>query len=321
MLASSVQDAIRKSDFRIVITGSGGWLGMATLELLRDALEEDFQRRIRCFGSGARRLTLFDGSSVDQRPLSEITELDSQPTILLHFAFLTKDRAESMAADEYRRANQSIRDLVLHSLNPIGARAVFVASSGAAAFADDPEASAAMRLYGSMKRDDEEVFGEWAERNGARALIARIYNVSGPHMNKLNSYALASFILDALGGRAVAIRSPDAVRTYVAIRELMSLCFSLLLKSANGVQQFDSGGDPLSLREVGECVAQQLGAEVMLSSISTKPDIYFGNYSLYESLLREHCVESVSLAQQIVETAAFFRRTLNPRVATAETPC
>src|SRR3546814_4953036 len=91
-----------------------------------------------------------------QRPLADLIKLPYQPTYLLHFAFLTKDRAETMQEADYCAANRAIRQSVLDALDPIGVEAGFIASSGAAQFADDMLAKPAMRLYGMLKREDED---------------------------------------------------------------------------------------------------------------------------------------------------------------------
>ena len=183
----NVRAVVRGSDERIVVTGAGGWLGMATLELLHEALGDSLPDRVMCFGASSRTLSLLSGATIEQRPLDRLADLDHRPTLLLHLAFLTKDRAEAMDEAAYRAANRGLSKIVLDNLNRIGAKSVFVASSGAARFADDPTRSAAMRLYGELKRADEDAFADWAEHSGASAIVARIFNISGPHMNKLES--------------------------------------------------------------------------------------------------------------------------------------
>jgi UDP-glucuronate decarboxylase len=76
-----------------VITGAGGWIGLATLDLLHVALGDQFGKRVRAFGSSTRVLRLNDGTQVLQRPLGDLAWLPHEPTIVLHTAFLTKDRA------------------------------------------------------------------------------------------------------------------------------------------------------------------------------------------------------------------------------------
>ena len=127
--------ALRQSEHRIVLTGASGWLGRATLDLLQDALGDDFRQRVFCFGSKQADVRLYDTQIITQQPLADLHTLSSQPTLLLHFAFLTKDRAEKMPPADYRAANRRIRQSVLDALDVIGVEAAFLASSGAARFA------------------------------------------------------------------------------------------------------------------------------------------------------------------------------------------
>ena len=309
-LAPHVAEAVRASEMRIVIIGAGGWIGMATLDLLAAALGEDIATQVVCFGSSRRTLQLRDGSSIEQRPLAEISRLESAPTIVLHLAFLTKDRAEAMDEAAYRAANRAVSQILLDALDPIGTEAVFVASSGAATRADDTAASPAMRLYGVLKREQEELFADWAERRSKRAVIARIFNISGPHINKQDSYALASFILDALAGRPIAIRSPHLViRSYAAVRELMSLTFALLLDGQKTITRFDSGGEAMEMQVTAGVVADQLGPVAIDRPLldDTTVDRYVGDDLAYRALLADHHIEPVLFPQQVIETADFLR--------------
>ena len=307
MLEPEIARRLATNGRRIVVTGGGGWLGLATLELLREALGEAFDARVVAFGSDARTLRLRNGE-VMQRALAELTTLPPAPTWVLHYAFLTKDRAAAMDDAAYTAACVGIRETVLAALGPIGAEAVFVASSGAATRADDPAAAREMRLYGRLKRDDEDAFAAWAEAKGRRAVIARIFNVTGPYINKHSSYAIANFILDALGGRTIAVRAPrEVVRGYVAIRELVSLALSLLAGGPR-VQRFATGGEPLELGEVARRVGEALGGETARAAIvEGDADRYVGDPAGYAALLAHHGVTPVALDRQIAETADYLR--------------
>ena len=328
-LSPHIAQAVAQSDARIVVTGAGGWLGMATLELLATALGDEFERRVICFGSSERALTLLNGSIAHQRPLSEIVKLGAAPTIVLHLAFLTKDHADAMEDDAYRAGNEALDHLLLDHLDPIGAQSVFVASSGAAYLADDPRASSGMRLYGTLKREQERRFADWAKRRSKRAVITRIFNLSGPHINKQGSYALACFIRDALAGRPIAIHAPHPViRGYVAIRELMSLVLATLLDGEAGTIRFDSGGDPFEMQAIAEAVAELLGPVPIVRPAvgeGVTADRYAGDGEAYRALLADRSIEPVPFARQIAETAEFLALSLVPspahRVATAKQSC
>lgn len=298
------------TDRPIVVTGASGWLGLATLDLLERALGDAFAARVHCFGSTPRVLDLGGGRLIPQRALGDLAMLDQPGAWVLHFAFLTKDRAEAMDDDAYRAANLRISETVLASLDTIDAAAVFVASSGAAYKADDPGASPAMRLYGSMKREDEDRFAAWAKARGKCAVIGRIFNLTGPYINKHQAYAMASFILDGLADRPIEVRAQRAViRGYVAIRELVTLVFALLGENASGVERFDTGGEPLELGEVARIVADTLHGPGVQRAEITDPvaDRYAGDAQAYAALLARFGIASIPLEIQVRETADYLQ--------------
>jgi len=302
------RDALLRSEGRIVVVGAGGWIGRALLRGLHEALgAESFAARVAAFGSSARDVDLGDGLSVAQRPLGELHQLPAAPTALFHLAFLTMDKVGGMPRDEYIAANRKLSQAVLEALAPIGADRLFVASSGAAAFADAPDANEALALYGRLKRDDEDLFAAWAEADPARrAVVTRIYSLSGPFINKHEVYALASFINDALAGRTITVRAPiRVVRSYVAIRELMSLALvQLLSPEGPRVRRYDTGGVASELEEVASAVAGVLGGSVERAAITgDQTNLYAGDQDVYSGLLSEAGIAPVALEQQILETA------------------
>ncbi|WP_300116514.1 NAD(P)-dependent oxidoreductase [Sphingobium sp.] len=310
MLEPLIAERLAKSDQHIAIAGSGGWIGLATLDLLEKALGNDLPHRVSCYGSAARTLTLRSGRTVEQRPLRALPSLEAHRIWLLHFAFLTKDRAETMSIADYRAANDAISTTVLQAATHLPVEAMFVASSGAATKANDPTASPAMRLYGQMKLDDETRFAAWSEQQGRRAVIGRIFNITGPYINKHQAYAIANFITDALERRPIAVRAPRQVfRAYVAIRELMSLNFALMDAQPQGAARFDTGGTAMELGDVAQKVADILGGgPVERASITEAvPDQYVGDDMRYANLLRHHGISSVPLERQIAETADYMR--------------
>jgi UDP-glucuronate decarboxylase len=310
MLEPAIARALAGSDRPIVITGASGWLGLATLDLLEQALGASFADRVHAFGSAPRMLDLGNGRRVRQQALTDLAALDRPGAWVLHFAFLTKDRAEAMDDSAYRAANRQISDTVLAALDTIDAAGVFVASSGATYKAEDPAASPAMRLYGALKREDEDSFAAWAEARNKRAVIGRIFNLTGPYINKHQAYAMASFILDTLAGRPIEVRAPrEVIRGYVAIRELVSLVFALLGDSTSAVVRFDTGGEPLELGTVARIVADTLqGTSVRRAEITDSlADRYVGDAQAYAALLRRFGIRQLPLDAQVRETADYLR--------------
>ncbi len=309
-----LREALTADDRRLVVVGARGWIGRTLLDLLYEALgPAAFRRRVCAFGSVAAEIDLSDDFRLTQAPLSHLGALASRPTLLFHLAFLTKDKVAGMDAEDYARANRALSAQVEGALDRIGVDRLFVASSGAAAFADDPGAAADLRLYGALKREDEVRFSAWALAEAAtrRAAIGRIYSVSGPWMNKHETYALASFILDGLARRPIEVRAPIRVfRSYVAVREVLGVVLAALL-SADGepALAFSTGGEALELGEVAAAAARMFGFEAVRRPTGDGPDnVYVGDNTAWSRLLVRYGLAHLPLEAQIAETAAWLAR-------------
>lgn len=313
-LSPEVRASLLADHRRVNIIGTSGWIGRTTAALLHEALgPEAFADRVACFGSRAGRIDL-DGLSIPQRPLTELAAQDSRPTLVFNLAFLTMDKVGAMADAEYARANQQLSETILAALEPIGADRVFVASSGAAAYADQADAAPALRLYGKLKQDQEAAFRAWAlaAPQNRRLVTARIFSLSGPWINKPDVYALVDFILAGLEGRPIEIRAPMRVwRSYVAVRELVSLVLAeLLAPEGPPVTDFATGGAAFELADIAAAVAQLTGGDVKRAAVTTCADNrYVADDAAYQALLSRHGITHVPLSDQIAETAAFLART------------
>jgi UDP-glucuronate decarboxylase len=311
---------LSQSSARIAVVGAAGWLGMATLELLHRLLGDRFSERVRAFGSTSRTLRLRGDAEVFQAPLDELARLNAAPTHVLHLAFLTQEKAKAMTPEAYRSANRAISSAVLDALPRIGAQSLFVPSSGAVYMADRPEAQASMRLYGELKLEDEARFSRWSDKSGGRLAIGRLFNLSGPYINKQSSYALACFIADALAGRPIQVAATRPVyRSYVAISELMSIVFGTLTDGEGGSITFDTAGDSVyEMSKIAEAVnaALKTGLGVGRPPLTgDEPDFYVGDARQYQALRDLYEVPPVCFARQIFDTADFMK--LPPMTATA----
>lgn len=309
-IESHVAASLRASGLRVVVTGAGGWLGMATLELLAWALGDDFDSRVVAFGSSARRLELRGGITIQQQPLSLMARLEARPSLLLHYAFPGRERAEALSEATYRATCERLTGEVLGALDRIGVEAAFVASSGAAGRADDPAAPKALRTYGALKHAEERRFAEWARQGAGRAVIGRVFSVTGPWINKRERYAIAAFLNDAMAGQPILVRAPSrVVRSYVAIREIVSLALALMFeRCGENVIRFDTGGVPRELEAVARAVASHWPGVPVVRAPITGPaaDTYHGDGAEWARLLERHAIRPVPFVQQVAETAQWL---------------
>ena len=101
-LSGLAKEKFKDSKAKLIIIGASGWLGMSTLELLKQAVD-NLDHSVFCFGSKVKNLTLFDGTKITQSPLSELSSFPKKGAdYLLNFAFLTKEKAEILSKDKFR---------------------------------------------------------------------------------------------------------------------------------------------------------------------------------------------------------------------------
>ncbi|MEO7026930.1 MAG: NAD(P)-dependent oxidoreductase, partial [Caulobacteraceae bacterium] len=304
-------ERLRAGSWRVIVVGAGGWLGLATLELLHGLFGQDFHRHVACFGSNSRTLSLRGGLEVEQQALQALGELTPAPSLVLHLAFLTQEKAKAMSEDAYVEANRAISRRVLEALDPLGAEGLFLPSSGAVYSIDHSGPERSKQLYGSLKREDEDRFAAWAEERGAKVVIARVFNLSGPYINKRSSYALACFIADALAGRPIRIAASRPVyRSYVAISELMSVVLGALTDAPAPPLAFDTAGDDVyEMARIAEMVGNALGHPLGHERPALRVgdiDRYVGDGSTYGRLRRLYGVTPVGFIDQVRETARYM---------------
>lgn len=300
------------SGWRIVVTGAGGWLGLAALELLAGLLGPAFGERVVAFGARGRVLSLRGGVRLEQFPLAALGDLPAAPSLVLHLAFVTQGPAMTFDAAGYVEANRALSRTVLGALDSIGAEGVFQASSGAVHVADPAGGPQSKALYGALKLEDEAAFAAWAREHGRTAAIGRVFNTAGPYINRRATYALAAFIADALAGQPIRIQATrPVVRSYVAIQDLMSVVFGLLTDPAPGAARFETAGETApEMADLAVAVAEALGSSAGVDRPAFDPaapgDRYVGDAAVWRGLLAEFGVNPLGLSDQIRQTAAFM---------------
>ena len=315
-LPTAIAESLGSSEARILVTGAGGWIGSATLEILAQALgPEEFRRRVRAFASRGRRLDLRAGLSVELAGLESLAAVEAGPAMLLHYAFLTREKASAMGIEAYRQANAGISETVAKAVARLKPLGMFLASSGAVygpgrAFDED----IGRNPYGVLKRRDEILFAEACRAAGTRLAIARIFNLSGPYINKLDSYALASFLVDALTGRPIAIRAAQRVeRSYVHVGDVAALALAALLEPGAEALTFDTAGERVvEMGELAVLVRDALGRpdlEIHRPPVDAgRPvDRYVGDGTAMSALARRRGITLLDLPDQIRRTAEYLR--------------
>ena len=308
--AALVGDLLSGTRDVIAITGATGWFGRTTLELLFSALGDAAAARVLAYGSRPGRVRLSTGHSVAVRPLHELATVLPSPTVVLHFACLTRDRESELGTPAYLQANLGITATVLRALEAHSPRLLVATSSGAAAqYGGAPGLDLENNAYGTLKRLDELALGQLAEQRGTGYAIPRVYSVAGPWMTKPTSYALGSMITMAQAGGPVTISAQRPVwRSYCGVDEVIALSLWMAAERANTV--FDTSGHVVEMAGLAAAVADTVGGGCGTSrpefDAEAAPDLYVGDPTVYEQAARTVGLRPASLEELVTSTATAF---------------
>ena len=160
------------------------------------------------------------------------------------------------------------------------------------------------------------MFSELAEQ-GAKVVIPRVFNISGPYTNKDNLYMLPSLISQALNSRSIEILSKKKIyRSYVGISDLLSTIFGcmILMESGNSVIYDTCGISKVEIGELAEIIRDLLNkdAKILRPEVDkeSEQDIYIGSRAKIKSLISELKINESSLEDQILCTAQYLKAIL-----------
>jgi UDP-glucuronate decarboxylase len=304
--------ALSASELEVVVTGTRGWLGRATVDMLESALGDEFPSRVHLYGAAAGELNLRSGARVGVRPLAELPELRCGPHVLVHYAFATREQAAELGLERYLAANRGITALVAEYVERRPPNGMVVASSGAVYLGDDITTNP----YGVLKQQDELIFSRLlgsGVAEGAKLVIPRVFNLSGPFINKADRYVLGAIINDILGGGPIRLSAARPVyRSYLHVEDLVELCFAALLGTGPAPElPFDTAGQQeVEVGELAVTAARLLGRPEMRIQRprveQAEPDRYVGDGSTMHQLAAACGIELKDFGRQIVDTARYL---------------
>lgn len=308
-LLPALADGLRGSGAPVFVTGATGWLGLAALEMLDGALAADMAGRVFAFSSREREISLRSGRRILLRPYETLGTLAAQPGLILHFAFLTRGHAGRM---DYVTVNRRITGLMQAFIARCGARGVFVPSSGAVYRADGRlDEDITGNPYGVLKQEDEVNFAALGRRLGFPTAIMRIFNLAGPFINNLNTYALACIIADVRRGGPVTLRACHPVwRSYAHVEDVLNIGLAILLRGLSpGV--FETAGEAaLEIGALAGLVSQTLaGRHLPIIRPNWQrgvADRYLGDFAAYHRVAGLAGITLRSIDEQIIDTAGFI---------------
>jgi nucleoside-diphosphate-sugar epimerase len=270
------------ADDRVLVLGASGWFGRTAVALLAG---------VRCptlLIASARKQIAVGGVQALCEPWDERAVRTFAPTVVLDFAFLTRDVVASMPLAGYVAANEALTAKLLAAASLPTVRRVLTVSSGAAVYPDDALLHPMdANPYGWLKRRAEDALAELAGSRSLSAVVARAWSVSGAFVQKPASYALSDMITQATRG-AIHIRATRPVyRRYVSVEDLLAV--ALASATAPGARVIDSGGPLLEMSELAAVVASVVNPSATITRADTddgEPDTYYAAIDSWESACR-----------------------------------
>jgi len=290
------------SDRKFVLTGPSGWIGQAVLSRLSATLGT-LSGRVTAFASSERSMTLADGQAIHVRALDTICPDDVDGAHVIHLAYLTKEKADTLGERRFTDTNISIDDYVLAAVRDATPLSLFVASSGAAALAASGDD---LHPYGLTKLRQEVRFLEWAAARAVPMIAGRIFNLSGPYINKVHSYAVSNFILQAKTQRRIKIEAKNLVfRSFLHVENLSELVINAAIAGAGRPGAVDlCGAEVLEMQDLAELISSicdEVAIEREMASF-TNVSTYFGSFPETKSLTMEVGVGLHGIRQQVLDT-------------------
>ena len=311
-----VQETIKNSDCRVLITGVSGWLGQATLEMCASIFGHRLQERVVGIASQPRELILRSGAVFKAIDFDQANLLQKRPTLLAHYAFLTRDKVSNQPLESYVNQNRKISQQVVQLSKEIGVIGVFSTSSGAVydknrILTDDIEHNP----YGVLKLEEEALLQALASSEDMSLSICRLFNLSGPFIHK--EFALNSIIKSLFEKKEIHLKANrKVVRDYIHVEDLVSLGFSMLLDTKNSYKiPYDTGvGEAIEVEDLARRIRSLLGqpaASISRPQIINEEDIYIGDTQIIKNLFQSYQLTPKCLDEQILTTAAYIHELIS----------
>ena len=283
---------------KIVVTGGSGWLGGEAAELLIDALGLDIQNRLVLVTSKPRTIHL-RGKVIQTKGWEEF-KLLTNVDLLIHFAYLSQEKAHEIGFPKYIATNQGITSDVNRFLqsNP-GCDLIFASSGAVEHFLPTMSSQNSFEVYAALKQESEDSI--LANSLLKSALIIRIWNVTGSRLRIEAPYAVSNFFKQGMEDGKIHLKgNRNSSRSYVNVKEMMLIFLLHLSDSTSRI--LNSGGFTTSMGDL----AIKIGAELKLSPESIefngencKIDSYIPDVEPFNNLSRVYGVKLSDLDAQI----------------------
>jgi len=283
---------------QVIIYGAKGWLGRTSIELLINLGINPLS--LLLIGSRSENMN-FLNHNFQVFNLNEAVPLIKQGSLFLNFAFLRREKVETLSGEEFVAKNLEIMRFSKSALKTGKIKTFINISSGVAALTDTSP-SVQEDPYAALKALDEIWLETVCNQLGVDLVNCRLYSTSGKYINEYRNLALSSFILQAFSDGVIVVNSPETKRTYVDAEDLLKVLLHLAISGGNC--SLDSGGEITTMKELASVVALEIGnTSISTADPESTPNNYFGNYFEFNSVADKYGVKLRNLKEQVAITS------------------
>ena len=225
---------------------------------------------------------------------AEIANFD--PTVVVNFAFLTRERVQVDGEEAFTSTNGSLTRRFVRAASMPKVRMALTVSSGAAV--TEPE-----HPYGKLKRLEESTAMELPTESRS-VVVLRAYSVSGGYVRRPHDYAFSSFISQASSG-TVSVSADHAVfRRYCSVADALAVALRAGDAGRSGI--LETGGDLVEMGELAQRVAGIVNPEALISRVPMRSALasrYHSDNRSWSDWLETANVQPMDLDAQIMATA------------------
>jgi len=301
----------------IVVTGATGWVGRSFLDSLQQSISSSqFNSRVLAFAS--KPSTIYSSAYPQEQeieipvfPLGQLPGLVAgKPILLVHSAFLTKDRLLAYGFRDFVRINQAITSIVCETISRASSARVVEISSGAALVSlerKEDSLASAKDPYGFLKLQEESLVSALAETQ-----VFRIFALSGRFIGNPQAFALGDFLLNALRGSVIKIQAKTpVVRGYVNASDVAKCALGWLFSGDPVFPPCAAVNEIVSLSSLARRISHMYNLPpAKIPDLDGIPSSYSHSPLGFIAMCLKYAVSPMSLNEQIFDTAGGIRRCL-----------
>ena len=239
---------------KILIFGSTGWIGRATLKYLA----ENYPTSDITLVSSAKKSFKYKDKTYQVFDNSYLNSIkDREYDYFFNYAFPTGYNAVKYSEEDFISITNKIINESSEFINKNNVKKTLLTSTGAVYWNGTEKET----LYSKQKMYQETLTEEMCESTGTKYSIARIFALLANHYQSDYDYAFSSFVKQAINDKNIKINSKiKVVRSYLVFDNLLDYFFN------NNTRVFDAWNFNLDIYKLAEAVSMYNNSRITIDN-------------------------------------------------------